>query len=256
MASLNAWYRISWNLSEVISFPSAYIYKRNINYIITAVIAGTCLQDHIKSHIPCFITYEYICVIQVSALVKFKAELKWIVKVLYTVKCEICSWHWQRSAQEKVDHPLFCDQKPTTHIVQGNCFLFSKGLCVSLAVWPCAYKESTNFPDSPEPLRICGDQKSAIKQVPYQRCTNIGHHWPKFSWHYNLVPRICASLPMTKASNISFNCRQLLKYLDITLLSIYGTSLLQIIIVCPFNWQSCPCICHKGIWSDRVQVWV
>lgn len=156
--------------------------------------------------------------------------------ILYTVKCGVCSRHWQWFAHETADRSVVCDQKPTTHTVQGKCILFSKGQCVSLVVLPCAYKESTNFPESPEPLQIFRDQKSAIKQVPYQRSTNTGHHCTKFSWHYNLVPRICAPLPMTNPSNISFNCSQLLKYPDITLLSIYGTYLLQIITLCPFNW--------------------
>lgn len=135
---------------------------------------------------------------------------------------------------------VVCDQKPTTHAVQGNCILCSKGRCVLLVVWPCAYKESTNFPESLQPLWIFRGQKSAIKQVPYQRSTNTGHHWTKFSWHYNLVPRICAPLPMTKPSNISFNCSQLLKYPDITLLSIYGTYLLQILLYVPSRGKSEP----------------
>jgi len=45
---------------------------------------------------------------------------------------------------------------------------------------------------------------------------------------------------MTKPSNISFNCGQLLKYPDITLLSIYGTYVLQILLYVPSTGQSVP----------------
>ena len=65
-----------------------------------------------ESHITCFITYESVCTIQDGACLKFKAELKWIVKVLYTVKCEVCSWNWQQFVQEKADHLLFVTRNP------------------------------------------------------------------------------------------------------------------------------------------------
>jgi len=38
-------------------------------------------RSYKQSHIACFITCESVCIIQDGALLKFKAELKWIVKV-------------------------------------------------------------------------------------------------------------------------------------------------------------------------------